>query len=95
MTGVHGDGQAAVTGGRYQALLAVTEAIASHRDLPELFHELTGRLQKVVRFDYIALVLNEAATNTMRLHVPIHLLRGSSAQPAVPKSMRRLTTQTP
>ena len=50
-------------------MLAVSEAIVSHRDLPALFHELAGRLQQVVRFDYLALVLHEAATNTMRLHV--------------------------
>ena len=37
--------------------------------MPALFHELAGRLQQVVRFDYLALVLHEAATNTMRLHV--------------------------
>ena len=53
------------------------------------------QLLEVLRFNYIALVLHEAATNTMRLHVPTHLLRGSSAQPAVPESTRRSTTQTP
>ena len=50
-------------------MLAVSEAIASHRDLSALFHELAGRLHQVVRFDSLALVLHEAATNTMRLHV--------------------------
>ena len=50
-------------------MLAVSEAIVSHRDLSALFHELAGRLHQVVRFDYLALVLHEAATNTMRLHV--------------------------
>jgi hypothetical protein len=29
---------------RYRALLAVSEAIVSHRDLSALFHELAGRL---------------------------------------------------
>ncbi|MBV8611239.1 MAG: sigma 54-interacting transcriptional regulator [Singulisphaera sp.] len=69
MTSAHVDGQASGTGEPYRALLAVSEAIASHRDLPALFHELAGRLHHVVRFDYLALVLHEAATNTMRLHV--------------------------
>ncbi len=41
----------------------------SHHDLPALFHELAGRLHQVVRFDYLALVLHEAATDAMRLHV--------------------------
>jgi formate hydrogenlyase transcriptional activator len=49
--------------------LAVSEAIVSHHDLSGLFHELAGRLREVARFDYFSLVLYEAATNTMRLHV--------------------------
>ena len=59
------DGQAL----SYRTLLAVAEAIVSHRDLQALFHDLAGRLQQVVRFDYLALVLHDAASNTMRLHV--------------------------
>jgi formate hydrogenlyase transcriptional activator len=69
MTGAPIDGQASPTGDRYRALLAVSETIISHRDLSALFHELAGRLRRVVRFDYLALVLHEAATDTMRLHV--------------------------
>ena len=42
---------------------------SSHRDLSALFHELAGRLHQVVQFDGLALVLHEAASNTMRLHV--------------------------
>jgi formate hydrogenlyase transcriptional activator len=53
----------------YRTLLGVAEAIASHRDLPALFHDLAARLQRVVRFDYLILVLHDAATNTMRRHV--------------------------
>ena len=59
------DGQAL----SYRTLLAVAEAIVSHRDLQALFHDLAGRLQQVVRFDYLALVLHDAASDTMRLHV--------------------------
>src|SRR5437016_12552775 len=54
---------------QYRALLAVSEAIVSHRDLSALFHELADRLHQVVRFDYLALHLPEAASNTMRLYV--------------------------
>src|ERR1700740_415009 len=68
MTGTESNGQATATSDRYFALLAVSEAIASHRDLPALFHELAGRLHAVVRFDYLALVLHEAASNTLRLY---------------------------
>ena len=61
--------QAASTDHKYQALLAVSEAIVSHRDLSALFHELAGQLHQVVRFDYLGLTLYEATSNTMRMHV--------------------------
>jgi formate hydrogenlyase transcriptional activator len=61
--------QLAGRGQQYLALLAASEAIASHRDLPALFHGLAQRLLPVVHFDYLSLVLHEAATNVMRLHV--------------------------
>jgi formate hydrogenlyase transcriptional activator len=54
---------------QYQALLAVSEAIVSHRDVSALFHELADRLHQVVRFDYLGLQLHEAASNTMRICV--------------------------
>jgi hypothetical protein len=54
---------------QYRALLDVSEAMTSPRDLPALFHELAGRLQQGVRFDYFALLLHKAAGNTLRLHV--------------------------
>jgi formate hydrogenlyase transcriptional activator len=69
MTAAHVDGPATASGEPYRALLAVSEAIVSHRDLSALFHELAGRLHHVVRFDYLALLLHEAASNTLRLHV--------------------------
>jgi formate hydrogenlyase transcriptional activator len=54
---------------RYRTLLAVSAAIVAHRDLSALFHDLAERLRQVVRFDYLTLVLHDAATNTMRMHV--------------------------
>src|SRR6266404_848568 len=54
---------------QYQTLLAVSEAIVSHRDSATLFHELAGRLHLVVRFDYLACILHDATSNTLRLHV--------------------------
>lgn len=65
----HFDAQATASGDRYHALLAVAEAIVSYRDLPTLFHQLAVRLHQVVRFDYLGLVLYDAAHNTLRLHV--------------------------
>jgi formate hydrogenlyase transcriptional activator len=52
-----------------EALLEVGEAIAQHRDLQALFHDLSVRLRTVVAFDFLALVLHDAARNVMRLHV--------------------------
>src|SRR6476620_6234746 len=63
------DGQTASTDDPHRVLLAVSEAIVAHRDLRALFHELAGRLQHVVHFDFVSLVLHEPADNTMRLHV--------------------------
>jgi formate hydrogenlyase transcriptional activator len=63
------DGQGLSAGQQYRTLLAVSEAIVSHRDLATLFHDLAGRLHLVVRFDYLACVLHDATSNTMRLHV--------------------------
>src|SRR5258708_21748711 len=54
---------------QYRTLLAVSEAIVSHRDLATLFHDLAGRLHLMLRFDYLACVLHDATSNTMRLHV--------------------------
>jgi formate hydrogenlyase transcriptional activator len=69
MTAAHVDGSATASCEPYRALLAVSEAIVSHRDLSALFHELASRLHHVVRFDYLALLLHEAASNTLLLHV--------------------------
>jgi formate hydrogenlyase transcriptional activator len=54
---------------QFSTLLEVAEAIVTHRDLPALFHDLAGRLHRVVRFDYLALILYDCATEAMRLHV--------------------------
>jgi formate hydrogenlyase transcriptional activator len=69
MTEDHVDRPTTATSARYKALLAVSAAIVAHRDLCKLFHDLAGRLRQVVHFDYLTLVLHEAATNTMRMHV--------------------------
>jgi formate hydrogenlyase transcriptional activator len=53
----------------YRTLLAVSEAIVSHRDLGTLWHDLAGRLHLVVRFDYLALLLHDAASDTVRGHI--------------------------
>jgi formate hydrogenlyase transcriptional activator len=54
---------------RSQALLQVAESIAHHRDLTELFHDLTARLHDVAHFDYLNLVLHDPERQVMRLHI--------------------------
>ncbi len=53
---------------QYRALLGISEAIAAHRDLNELFHDLAQRLPRIVPFDFINLVLHDPAREVMRLH---------------------------
>jgi len=53
---------------QYQALLEVSEAIAVHRDLPSLFHDLVQRLHHVVNFEYMRLLLHDPERDVMRLH---------------------------
>ena len=50
-------------------MLEVTESIATHRDLPALFHDLKERLPRLVNFDTLWLVLHEPTRNVMRLHI--------------------------
>jgi len=54
---------------QHQALLEVTESIATHRDLPALFHDLIERLPRLVNFDTLWLVLHEPTRNVMRVHI--------------------------
>ncbi|MGD1105179.1 MAG: hypothetical protein ABSA59_24305 [Terriglobia bacterium] len=54
---------------QHQALLEVTESIATHRDLPALFHDLKERLPRLVNFDTLWLVLHEPTRNVMRVHI--------------------------
>lgn len=63
------DGQALFSREEYRALLEVAEAIAAHRDLAELFHDLAERLPRIVPFDYINLVLHDATRHVMRLQL--------------------------
>src|SRR5918996_4026315 len=54
---------------QYQALLKISEAIASHRDLGALFHDLAPRLHRAVQFDFINLILYEPTRKMMKSHV--------------------------
>ena len=52
---------------RLRLLLEVSEAIASHRDLDELFRDLARRLPRIVPFDYINVTLHQPARDAMQL----------------------------
>src|SRR5579883_2304289 len=87
---------------RSQALLQVSEAIAHHRELGELFHDLAARLHDVAHFDYLNLVLHDPERQVMRLHL-LESLREKPTQSRVGKesplgftpSGRVLETQQP
>jgi formate hydrogenlyase transcriptional activator len=62
-------GNAGSESATHQSLLDVSQAILQHRDLAGLFRDLAGRLRAIIPFDFLNLVLYDAATNTMRLHI--------------------------
>jgi len=66
------------------ALLEVSELIAQQRDLKALFHALSERLHSVLQFDFLALILHNAESNMMRLHI---LETHDSAENDAPKEM--------
>jgi formate hydrogenlyase transcriptional activator len=67
---------------RLRLLLDVSESIASHRDLNELFRDLAQRLPQIVPFDYINLVLYEPTRHVMRLHL-LSAPRDTTARPGM------------
>jgi formate hydrogenlyase transcriptional activator len=54
---------------RYEALLRLSPALANHRSIDDLIGVLAERLHAIVPFDYLALVLHDAASDEMRLEV--------------------------
>ena len=54
---------------RLRLLLEVSESIASHRNLSDLFRDLAVRLPRVVPFDYINVLLHDPERDVMRLHI--------------------------
>jgi formate hydrogenlyase transcriptional activator len=66
----------------HQSLLDVSQAILQHRDLRGLFRDLAVRLRAIVPFDFLNLVLYDAASNQMRLHI---LESTSGVEPDVPE----------
>jgi formate hydrogenlyase transcriptional activator len=52
----------------YEALFALAKSISGHSDLDGLCRGLAQSLQRVVGFEYLGLMLYDAAQNVMRLH---------------------------
>ena len=65
---------------RLRLLLEVSEAIASHHNLNDLFRDLAERLPPVVPFDYINVLLHDASRDVMRLHILV-APEGATIQP--------------
>ena len=66
----------------HQSLLDVSQAILQHRDLSGLFRDLVALLRTILPFDFLNLVLHDAASNTMRLHI---LESATGVEPDVPE----------
>jgi formate hydrogenlyase transcriptional activator len=54
---------------QYQTLLEISETIASHRELDQLFKELAPRLHRVVQFDFANLILFDPERQGMKSHL--------------------------
>ena len=54
---------------QYQALLEISEAIASQRELDKLYAELAPRLHRVVQFEFANLILYDAERKAVKSHV--------------------------
>jgi formate hydrogenlyase transcriptional activator len=54
---------------QYLALLDLSKAIASHRDISDLFHDLACRLKSLFDFDYLGVFLHDGTRDVMRLHI--------------------------
>ncbi len=52
----------------YLTLLDVSKAIACHRNVSDLFQDLTASLHRLLDFHYLSVVLYDAAHHVMRLH---------------------------
>src|SRR5882724_3740707 len=53
---------------QYLTLLELSKAIASHRDLTKLFHDLACRLQMLFKFRSLAVMFHDSSLNIMRCH---------------------------
>ncbi|HEX9869366.1 MAG TPA: hypothetical protein VGC99_12385, partial [Candidatus Tectomicrobia bacterium] len=50
-------------------LLGLSKAIATHRNLSDLLHDLAGHLHDLFDFEYLGITLHDGSRNVMRLHI--------------------------
>jgi formate hydrogenlyase transcriptional activator len=61
---------------KFAALGEMCRAIASHRDLSEVFRELSPHISQLLPSNYVSVVLHDEQSATMRLHV-LHSLKSN------------------
>lgn len=54
---------------KYLTLLELTQAIASHRELSLLFHDLACRLKTLFDFSHLGILLLDSSRQTLRMHL--------------------------
>jgi hypothetical protein len=62
---------------QYRTLLGLSKAIATHRNLSDLLHDLASHLRDLVDFRYLAVSLHDGSRRVMRVHIP------ETSEPAV------------
>jgi formate hydrogenlyase transcriptional activator len=62
------DGSRLSAAARFESLVAVSNAIGTHRDPQDLFSSLVRELHRVVRFDYIGVYIRDEKSNTFHRH---------------------------
>jgi formate hydrogenlyase transcriptional activator len=67
---------------QYATLLEVSQSIAAHQSLSELFQDLGRRLHRVLNFNYLSLILHDPVHEVMRLHT-LHFDGVSTIQPGM------------
>jgi formate hydrogenlyase transcriptional activator len=68
------------TSNQYVTLLEVSQALANHKSLPELFQDLGRRLHTILNFTYLSLILHDPIDDVMRLHT-LHSENKATIQP--------------
>ncbi len=52
----------------YEALFELSQSISGHHDLGGLCRALAKSLKRIVRFDYLVLLLHDDSNNSLRMH---------------------------